>query len=95
LILAWPLLVVIAAMLMWRHRHETGGRGSWWFLVWIVAGFLMSFSLVTGFSIGLFVLPFAAAVLIWVARRAPHLPEAVGFVGGIAATVLLVVAINA
>ncbi len=80
---------------MWRHRNEAGGRGLWWVLVWVVAGFLMSFSLITGFTIGLFLLPPAGAVLIWAACRAPHLPEAVGFVGGIGATVFLVVAINA
>jgi hypothetical protein len=95
LILAWPLLVAIAAALMWRHRHDVGGRGPRWTLVWIAGGFLMSFSLITGFTIGLFVLPLAAAVLIWVSRRAPHFPEAAGFVGGIAVTVLVVVAINA
>ena len=95
MILVWPLLVAIAAALMWQQRNGVGGRGSAWALVWVVAGFLWSFSLVTGFSIGLFVLSFAAVVLIWVARKAPHLPEAVGFVGGIAVTVLLVAAINA
>jgi hypothetical protein len=95
LILAWPLLIAFAAALMRRHRADPGGRGLRWALVWIAGGFLTSFSLITGFTIGLFVLPFAAAVLIWVARRAPHLPEAVGFVGGIAVTVLVVVAINA
>jgi hypothetical protein len=54
----------------------------------------MSFSLVTGFSIGLLLLPFAAAALIWVATRSPHLVEASGFVLGIAATALLIVGIN-
>jgi len=95
MILAWPLLAAFAAAVMWRHRNEAGGRGWLWFLAWIVAGFLMSFSLITGFSIGLFILPFAAAALIWVARRSPHLFPASGFVAGIGATALLVAAINA
>jgi hypothetical protein len=93
LILAWPLLIVLAATLMWRHRGEVGGRGLRWFLIWIGVGFLMSISLITGFSIGMFILPFAGAALIWAARRAPHLPEASGFVGGIGAAALLVAAI--
>jgi len=95
LILAWPLLLALAVTLMWRYRNEAGGRGPRWFLVWIAAGFLMSFSLVTGFSIGMFVLPLAGVVLILAARRAPHPPEALGFVGGIGATALLVAAIAA
>ena len=95
MILAWPLLVAAAAVLAWRHRGVAGGRGGQWFSAWLLAGFLMSFSLVTGFSIGLFVLPLAAAALIWVATRSPHLVEASGFVLGIAATALLIVGINA
>lgn len=85
---------MIAATLMWLHRNEPGGRGLGWLLVWIVAGFLMSFSLLAGYSIGLFILPVAGGLLIWVALRAPHLPEASGFVGGVVATVFLVAAIN-
>jgi len=94
-ILAWPVLLVIAGVSCWNRRHQAGGRGWVWFLVWIVAGFLMSFSLITGFSIGLFILPFAAAVLIWVARRAPHAREAAGFAVGIALTAVLIAALNA
>jgi len=95
MILAWPLLVAAAAVLAWRHRGVAGGRGGQWFSAWLLAGFLMSFSLVTGFSIGLLILPLAAAALIWVATRSPHLVEASGFVLGIAATALLIVGINA
>jgi hypothetical protein len=94
-ILAWPVLLIIAGVSCWKRRHQAGGRGRVWFLVWIVAGFLMSFSLITGFSIGLFILPFAAATLIWVARRAPHLREAAGFAVGIALTAALIAALNA
>jgi hypothetical protein len=43
----------------------------------------------TGFSVGLFVLPFAAAILLFVARRSPHALEALGFLVG-AGGVLLV-----
>jgi hypothetical protein len=66
-----------------------------WFLAWTAAGFLTSFSLITGLSIGLLVLPIAAAILIWVARRSPHLLEASGLAAGIGATALLVAILNA
>ncbi len=95
MILAWPLVCLIAGYVAWQRRGAAGGRGWLWYGAWIAAGFLMSFSLITGFSIGLFVLPFAAAALIWVARRSPHLVEASGFVAGIGATALLIVAIHA
>jgi hypothetical protein len=94
-ILAWPLLVLVAAGLAWRRHGRPGGRGWWWFLAWCLAGLLMTFSFVTGFSIGLFLLPFAAAALIWVALHSPHLREASGFVAGIGATALLVAALTA
>jgi hypothetical protein len=90
MILAWPLLVLVAAALAWRRHSKPGGRGWWWFLAWSLAGFLMTFSFVTGFSIGLFILPVAAGALIWVALRSPHLREAWGFGAGIGATALLI-----
>jgi hypothetical protein len=94
-ILAWPLLVLVAAALAWRRHGKPGGRGWWWFLAWSLAGFLMTFSFVTGFSIGLFILPVAAGALIWVALRSPHLREASGFAAGVGATALLVAAVAA
>jgi hypothetical protein len=54
----------------------------------------MSFSLVSGFSIGL-ILPFAAVALFWAAWRSPHLLEAAGFLAGIVPTAALVVAVSA
>jgi len=95
MILAWPLVCLVAGYVAWKRRGVAGGRGWLWYGAWIAAGFLMSFSLITGFSIGLFILPLAGAMLIWVARRSPHVVEASGFVTGIAATALLIVAIHA
>jgi hypothetical protein len=92
MIALWPLLVVVACVVAWRRRDEPGGRGWPWFLAWVLAGFLMSFSLVSGFSIGLFILPLAALALIWAAWRSPHLLEATGFLAGIVPTAALVVA---
>lgn len=94
MILAWPLLLVIAGVLARERRDRPGGRGWAWFLCWTLAGFLWSFSLVTGFSVGLFVLPAAAVVLLWAATHAPHAREAIGFVPGIAVTAGFIVAIN-
>jgi hypothetical protein len=55
----------------------------------------MSFSLITGLSIGLLILPFAAGMLIWTTLRSPHLREAAGFLAGLAATAVLIAALNA
>jgi hypothetical protein len=90
MIIIWPMLLLVATVWAWRRRAAPGGRGLFWGAAWAAAGFLMSFSLVTGLSIGLFVLPFAAVLLLWVARRAPHLVEASGFLCGVAATAVLV-----
>lgn len=91
----WPLLLVVAAILGCRRRGERGHRGWRWFSGWLAAGFLISFSLATGLSIGLVVLPLAAITLLTAAAQAPHLREASGFVVGVAATALLIVALNA
>lgn len=95
MILAYPLLLAATVALAWQRRHTAGGRGRAWMTAWIAAGFLMSFSLVTGLSIGLFILPFAAVTVIWVATRSPHLLEATGFLVGIAATAALVAGLTA
>lgn len=95
MIVLWPLLVIVAGVVAWRRRDEPGGRGWPWFLAWALAGFLMSFSLVSGFSIGLFILPIAAVALFWAARRSPHLLEASGFLVGIVPTAALVAAVSA
>lgn len=94
MVLAWPLLAVVAALVA-RYRGPTNaGRGWRWSLAWVAAGFLWSFSLITGFSIGLLLLPIAAVVVLWVASQSPHLLEALGFVGGLAVTAVVVTAIQ-
>ena len=98
MILAWLVLILLASVLVWQRHGEVGrprGRArGLLFVVWVVAGFLTSFSLATGLSIGLLILPFAALVLLWVARRAPRYPEASGFVVGIGMTALLIASLN-
>ena len=86
--------VLIAAVIIWRKRARTSHGGWQWFAAWAVAGFLMTFSFLTGFSIGMFLLPLAAAVLLWTAGRAPGRLDAIGFFEGIGVTLLLVALIN-
>jgi hypothetical protein len=87
MILLYPLVLAAAAMVM---RRTTGSRrGATWFGAWTAAGALFTFSLITGFSIGLFVLPLAVALLLWVAHRAPG-REAIGFFEGIGLVLILV-----
>jgi lysylphosphatidylglycerol synthetase-like protein (DUF2156 family) len=90
MVLVFPLLLLAAAVLVARGRDTSRGRGLRWLAAWAVAGAAMTFSFLTGFSIGLFVLPFAAAVLVLVARRSPHPREALGFLAGAAGVLLLV-----
>jgi hypothetical protein len=65
-----------------------------WFAAWGGAGFLLTFSFLTGFSIGLFVLPVAAGALFFVASRSPHFAEGVGFLGGIGGVAVPVALLN-
>jgi len=90
----YPVLLVAAAVLGWRSRRRPGGRGPLWFAAWTLAGFLITFSFLTGLSIGLFILPAAAAVLLWVASSSPHLLEAAGFVLGVAANAALILGLH-
>jgi hypothetical protein len=94
MVVLYPTLLVTAVVLAWRSRARRGGRGPTWFAGWTLAGFLMSFSFITGLSIGLFMLPVAALVLLAVARISPHPAEASGFFAGVAATGLLVLVIQ-
>jgi hypothetical protein len=93
MIVFYPL-VLLAAVVVSRRR-ATAPWGGWeWFGAWTLAGGLMTFSFLTGFSIGLFVLPLAAATVLWVASRAPGAFDAIGFVAGIGMTLLLVALLN-
>jgi hypothetical protein len=65
-----------------------------WFCAWAVAGGLVFLSLLTGFSIGVFILPFAALAVWFVARTARAWPELFGVGTGAGAVCLLVAALN-
>jgi hypothetical protein len=87
-VLLYPL--VLGAALWLALRRVDGQQHGWdWFLGWAVAGALFTFSFLTGFSIGLFLLPVAALVLFWVARRSGG-RETVGLLEGVGWTLLTV-----
>jgi len=65
-----------------------------WFAAWALAGALLVFALVTGFSVGLFVLPFALLALALVAARSAGGREMFGVISGAGLTGLLVWALN-
>jgi hypothetical protein len=89
-ILLYPVLLIGAVVVAVRRREYAGGRGWLWFAAWLATGALFAFSLATGFSIGLFILPLVAAALLAVAWLSPHLREASGLVVGAAAFVIAV-----
>ena len=87
MILVYPLLLIAAVVLMRRQppgRSRPGWRG---FALWTVAGALFTFSLLTGFSIGLFLLPLVVIALYAAVRFAPD-ARALGFFAGIGAIVV-------
>jgi hypothetical protein len=64
------------------------------FVAWSLAGGLLVFSVLTGFSIGLFVLPFALAAVLVTAKRASAWPEALGVVAGAGVVSLVIAFLN-
>jgi hypothetical protein len=94
MILLYPIAFVAALVIAGRRAETT--RGGWhWFGNWAVAGGLMTFSFLTGFSIGLLVLPVAAAVVLWVASRTPGVADAAGFFAGMGILLLTIGLVNA
>lgn len=61
-----------------------------WFAAWGLAGGLVFFALLTGLSIGIFVVPFAALAVWFVARTAGGWPELLGVAVGAGAVCLVV-----
>jgi hypothetical protein len=80
MIVLYPIVLAGALYLAWKSAQRgLGARGWMWFGAWLVAGALFTFSLLTGFSIGLYVFPAAAFAMFWLAGHAPHLREIAGF----------------
>jgi hypothetical protein len=75
------------------------GRPSRWqgaggFAVWALAGLLLAFTILSGFSIGFLIAPFAVVALMVAARRAGHGPEATGMVLGTGVTLSVIGLLN-
>lgn len=70
------------------------GRAWGWFGAWAVAGGLMAFSFLAGFSVGLFTLPFAALAFWAVAAKSPDRSPAFGLVSGIGLLCLAIWALH-
>jgi len=97
MVFLFPLLLIVATVIAVRSAERGLGSGGahWqWFAVWTAAGAALTFSFLAGLSIGPFVLPFAAVLLVWVARRAPRLPDALGFVAGVGVLLVVVAFLN-
>jgi hypothetical protein len=93
LIAIYPLLLVWAALQIRRRRRER--RPSWaGFSAWTAAGAIFTFSLLTGLSIGLLLLPLVIVALYLAVRSAPDFRAALGFVAGIGVVLLLLAAIH-
>lgn len=70
-------------------------RQGWpWFLAWALAGGLLFFAVLSGFSIGLLVLPFALATVWLVERSGRSWPELLGAVAGVGLVLLVVAFLN-
>ena len=81
------VIVLVAALYLMsvsRQRGLGGRRGWLWFNVWVAAGALSFFSLVTGLSIALVLFPASALAIFWLAVNAPYSREAAGFLLGTA-----------
>jgi len=97
-ILVYPLLVGIAGYALWRAWQTgrlEGGQGWIWFGAWALVGAVFAFSFLTGFSIGLFILPLVVLLLGVVLHSSPRPREAIGFVAGIGAVLLVIAYLNA
>jgi hypothetical protein len=91
MIVLYPLLLLLATfVILTAPRGLRRGRGCRWFWTWAAAGALFMFSFLSAFSIGLFLLPFAAALLLIVAAISPHAAEQTGFALGVGSALLLV-----
>jgi hypothetical protein len=86
-------VLVAAVVRVGRARGE--GSASWFgFAIWAVAGAVFTFSLLTGLSIGLFLLPLVVLAIGLAVRVASEVRSMLGFAAGIALILLVVAAIH-
>jgi hypothetical protein len=78
-----------------RRDHRAGCDAFW---LWALPGALLAFAVVTGFSIGILVLPFALAAFVAVSRsERAHVVRGAGWgaLGGAGATLVGIAVLNA
>lgn len=93
MIAIYPLLLIWAAVLIRRRTRER--TPSWiGFSAWTAAGAVFTFSLLTGLSIGVLLLPLVAAVLYSAVRSAPDFRASLGLVAGVGVALHLVASIH-
>src|SRR6059058_3891932 len=92
MILIFPIALVLALVVLWRAGGRPGseGRGCRWFWAWSLVGAALCFSFLTGFSIGLLLLPFALLLLWLVLYLSPRWPESIGFIEGVGLLLLVI-----
>src|SRR5438132_7959002 len=92
MIFVFPAALAIAVVILWRSRGQSGGqgRGCCWFWAWSLVGAALGLSFLTGFSIGLLLLPFALGLLWLVLYLSPRWPESIGFAEGVGLLLLVV-----
>jgi hypothetical protein len=92
MIFVFPAALAIAVVVLWQSRRESGGpgRGCRWFWAWSLVGAAVGFSFLTGFSIGLLLLPFALMLLWLVLYLSPRWPESIGFFEGVGLLLLVI-----
>jgi hypothetical protein len=92
MIFVFPAALAIAVVILWRSRGQSSGKGSGcrWFWAWSLVGVALGFSFLTGFSIGLLLLPFALVLLWLVLYLSPRWPESIGFFEGVGLLLLVI-----
>ena len=65
-----------------------------WFAAWALCGGTLAFCLLAALSVGVFVLPFAVVLTVWVARRSRARADALGLAAGVGAMLVAIWALN-
>jgi hypothetical protein len=92
MILLWPLTLALTMTIAWRRRRIASGRGVAPLVGWAAAGALFAFSFVTGFTVGLFLLPLAGIGMLVLAYRSPSASGLAAFLLGLTSMALVVAA---
>ena len=95
LIVLWPLALAGAVVLLVKSRQRGLGQRGWqWFSAWAIAGALSVLSVLTDVSVALYFFPAAVFATFWLALHAPYSREMAGFLVGIAAALVALLALS-